>query len=248
MNSNGLARVSSGTTVSAHVVPLADDGEGKQQTGWYGMVKCRLDELERCPRPSRARPRAARVARIGARQVPTARVPVILSPDIAAAWIGEMFDAFSGEAHLKRTSWLTDRLGETIAAAAVTLVDDGRMPRAVGSEPFDGEGHADAPQRADRARALRHHPLRSLPRAPRRHALDRQRRARLLLDARHRLAQPLPRGRRPRAPRPSWRGWSAASTWTTRARTDSTPRPATTPSRRRASGSSTARRPSRSRA
>ena len=45
-------------------------------------------------------------------------------------------------------------------------------------------GHADAPQRADRARALRHHPLRPLPRAPRRHALDRQRRARLLLDAR----------------------------------------------------------------
>jgi PmbA protein len=80
------------------------------------------------------------VARIGARPVPTARVPVILSPDIAAAWIGDLFGAFSGEAHLKRTSWLTGKLGETIAAGLVTLVDDGRRPRAVGSEPFDGEG------------------------------------------------------------------------------------------------------------
>ena len=139
VNSSGLARTSSGTTVSAHVVPLADDGEGKQQTGWYGMVKCRLDELEAPEAIAREAARRA-VARIGARQVPTARVPVILSPDIAAAWIGEMLEAFSGEAQLKRTSWLTDRLGETIAARAVTLVDDGRLPRAVGSEPFDGEG------------------------------------------------------------------------------------------------------------
>jgi PmbA protein len=139
VNSGGLARASSGTTVSAHVMPLAGDGEGKQQTGWYGMVKCRLDELEDPEAIAREAARRA-LARIGARQVPTARVPVILSPDIAAAWIGELFEAFSGEAQLKRTSWLTDRLGETIAAAAVTLVDDGRLPRAIGSEPFDGEG------------------------------------------------------------------------------------------------------------
>jgi PmbA protein len=139
VNSSGLARVSSGTTVSAHVTPLAGDGEGKQQTGWYGMVKCRLDELEDPEAIAREAARRA-VARIGARQVPTARVPVILSPDIAAAWIGEMFEAFSGEAHLQRTSWLTDRLGETVAAEAVTLVDDGRLPHAIGSELFDGEG------------------------------------------------------------------------------------------------------------
>lgn len=139
VNSRGLARVSSGTTVSAYVMPLAGDGEGKQQTGWYGMVKCRLDELEDPEAIAREAARRA-VARIGARQVPTARVPVILSPDVASAWIGEMLEAFSGEAHLKRTSWLTGRLGEDVAAGLVTLVDDGRLPRAVGSEPFDGEG------------------------------------------------------------------------------------------------------------
>jgi len=139
VNSNGLMRVSSATTVSASVTPLADDGAGKQQTGWYGMVQCRLDQLEDPEAIAREAARRA-LARLGARPVPTARVPVILAPEIAAAWVGEMFEAFSGEAHLKRTSWLTDRLGETIAAELVTLVDDGRRPRAVGSEPFDGEG------------------------------------------------------------------------------------------------------------
>ena len=139
VNSNGLARASSATTVSAGVVPLADEGDGRQQTGWYGMTKCRLAELEDLEAIAREAARRA-LARLGARRVPTARVPVVLSPDIAAAWLGDLFGAFSGEAHLKRTSWLTGKLGETIAAPGVTLVDDGRRPGAVGSEPFDGEG------------------------------------------------------------------------------------------------------------
>jgi len=139
VNSGGLARASAGTSISVSVVPLADDRDGRQQAGWYGMVKCRLDELEDLE--AIAREAAGRaLARIGARQVPTARVPVILSPDIAASWIGDLFEAFSGEAHLKKTSWLTGRLGEEIASGLVTLVDDGRLRRAVGSEPFDGEG------------------------------------------------------------------------------------------------------------
>jgi PmbA protein len=139
VNSHGLCRHSAATSVSLYVVPLADDRDGRQQTGWYGMSKTRLDELEDLE--AIAREAAARaVARIGARKVPTARVPVVLSPDIAASWIGELFDAFSGEAHLKQTTWLAGRLGQEIAAPSITLVDDGRLPRGVGSEPFDGEG------------------------------------------------------------------------------------------------------------
>jgi PmbA protein len=139
VNSSGLACASTGTTVNASVVPLADEGGGKQQSGWYGMTACRLADLEDLEAIAREAARRA-VARLGARSVPTARVPVIFSPDVAAAWIDEMFEAFSGEAHLKQTSWLTGRLGETLATELVTLVDDGRRPRGVGSELFDGEG------------------------------------------------------------------------------------------------------------
>lgn len=139
VNSHGLVRVESGTTVSAGVAPLAEDGATKQQSGWYGMAKCRLELLE--PMEAIAREAARRaLARIGARPVPTARVPVVLSADIATAWLGDLFDAFSGESQLKRTTWLTAAVGETIASPLVTLVDDGRMPRAVGSAAHDGEG------------------------------------------------------------------------------------------------------------
>ncbi|MGH7730311.1 MAG: metallopeptidase TldD-related protein, partial [Candidatus Eiseniibacteriota bacterium] len=39
-----------------------------------------------------------------------------------------MYGAFSGEAVLRQSSWLTGRLGATLAAPGVTLVDDGRLP------------------------------------------------------------------------------------------------------------------------
>lgn len=138
-NSNGLLRSWGGTSVGMVVVPLADDRDGKQQTGYRGVAKRRLADLPEVEEV--AREAAARaVARIGARPVAAVRVPVVFHPDIAASWIGDLFDAFSGEAVIKKASWLTDRLGAPIAAPGVTLVDDGRMPRGLGSAPYDGEG------------------------------------------------------------------------------------------------------------
>ena len=139
VNSHGLVRREADASVSAGVAPLAEDGPAKQQSGWYGMVKCWLDQLESPEAIAREAARRA-LARVGARPVPTARVPVVLSPDIAAAWLGDLFDAFSGESQLRRTTWLTASPGETIASPLVTLVDDGRMPRGVGSSAYDGEG------------------------------------------------------------------------------------------------------------
>jgi PmbA protein len=141
VNSNGIARTSGGSSISAYVVPLAEDRDGKQQTGYYGVSKRWLGDL---PEFSAIATEAARraVSRVGARSVPSARVPVILHPDIAANWIAEMHEAFSGEALIKESSWLSGRLDQMIAASRVTLVDDGRLKRGMGSDRWDGEGVA----------------------------------------------------------------------------------------------------------
>lgn len=138
-NTHGVSRGWGATAIQAYVLPLADDQGGKQQTGYYGMVKRRVDQLEDLEAIATEAARRA-LSRVGARPIPTARVPVVMHPDIAAGWLGDLHDAFSGEAHVKKTSWLTGKLGETIAATRVTLVDDGRKPDAVGTEPWDGEG------------------------------------------------------------------------------------------------------------
>jgi PmbA protein len=140
-NSNGLVRTSSGAAVSAYVVPLADDRDGKQQNGAYGVTVRRLAELPAME--AIAQEAAGRaVARIGARTVATARVPVVMHPDVAGNWISEMLDAFSAESVIKKSSWLTEKLGATIASSLVTLVDDGTLAGGVGSAPHDGEGVA----------------------------------------------------------------------------------------------------------
>ncbi|MEQ1834359.1 MAG: TldD/PmbA family protein [Candidatus Eisenbacteria bacterium] len=139
VNSHGVARAWEGTSVSGWVVALADDRDGRQQTGAEGMSVRHLADFAALETLARGAATRA-VNRIGARTVPSARVPVIMHPDIAAAWISEMADAWSGESVLKRSSWLSERLGQNIASPLVTLVDDGTLPRRIGSSPYDGEG------------------------------------------------------------------------------------------------------------
>ncbi len=138
-NSLGVSRAWEGSNVAAWVVALADDRDGRQQTGAEGMSVRHLADLASLE--SMARSAATRAAnRIGARTVPSARVPVVMHPDIAAAWLSEMADAWSGESVLKHSSWLTDQLDQVIATPLVTIVDDATLPRRVGSSPYDGEG------------------------------------------------------------------------------------------------------------
>jgi PmbA protein len=138
-NSAGIMRAERGTSVSMAVVALADDGGGKQQSGGYGLARRRIVDLPSAESVAEEAARRA-VARIGARSVPAARVPVVMHPDIAASWISEMAGAFSGEEVMKKSSWLADHLGERVASPLVTLVDDARMPWGLGSCRWDGEG------------------------------------------------------------------------------------------------------------
>ena len=78
--------------------------------------------------------------RLGARQVPTALVPVVFDPQMAASLMRHLAGAVSGNALYRRTSFLLDKLGEQIAPSFVTVHDDGTLPRGLGSKPFDGEG------------------------------------------------------------------------------------------------------------
>jgi PmbA protein len=137
-NSDGLTRAWSGTGVSLGVQPLADDG-GRQQSGSYYVTQRRLDALPAVEAVAREAARRA-VARIGARPVPTARVPVVMHPDVAAAWIADLYGAVAADAVIMRESWLADDLGKTIASPLVTLVDDGRLVGGVGTSEWDGEG------------------------------------------------------------------------------------------------------------
>ena len=79
---------------------------------------------------------------LGATKAPSARVTVVFDRRVASTLLGVVSSALSGEAVVKGRSFFAGRLGEEVAAGAVTLVDDPTDPRAFAATAYDGEGLA----------------------------------------------------------------------------------------------------------
>jgi PmbA protein len=126
------------SSVSLSVVPQAERDGRMERDYWYTAGRGLADLLS----PEEVGRIAAErtVRRLGARKVPTSEVPVVFDPETAAELLGTLFSALSGYAVFRSATFLKDRLGERVASPLLTLVDDGRRVRGLGSRPFDGEG------------------------------------------------------------------------------------------------------------
>jgi PmbA protein len=132
----GYATTAFGISVS----PVAAANGEMQRDYWYSAARHRV-ALEDPASVGRTAARRA-LRRLGGRKVKTTEVPVVFDPDTAASLVRSIAGAASGPSLYRRASFLVDKLGQRIAAPAVTIVDDGLTPRALGSRPFDGEGLA----------------------------------------------------------------------------------------------------------
>jgi PmbA protein len=126
------------SSFSLAVSPVAALNGEMQRDYWYHGTRKRaaLDRPEDIGRVAARRT----LRRLGARRVKTAEVPVIFDPDMAASLVRHIAGAASGPSLYRRASFLVGKLGERIAAPSITVVDDGTIPGALGSRPFDGEG------------------------------------------------------------------------------------------------------------
>ncbi|PYM20953.1 MAG: peptidase [Candidatus Rokuibacteriota bacterium] len=138
--SHGFVRDYRTTSCGLSVSPIAQADGKMQRDSWYSTARKRakLDDPESIGRIAAERA----VRRLGARKVKTVEVPVVFDPETAASLLRSIAGAVSGPSLYRRASFLLDRLGSSIAARSVTLVDDALVPSALGSRPFDGEGLA----------------------------------------------------------------------------------------------------------
>ena len=136
--SHGFAGRYETSSFSLAVSPVAAQNGEMQRDSWYHVTRkrARLDAPEEIGRIAAQRT----LRRLGARRVKTVEVPVIFDPDTAASLVRHIAGAASGPALYRRASFLVGKLGERITAPSVTIVDDGTIPGALGSRPFDGEG------------------------------------------------------------------------------------------------------------
>ena len=138
VNSHGFVGHYRASQASLSVASIASDAGGMQSASWFTAGR-RMDSLQA---PEALGREAARrtLRRLGARRVPTQKVPVIFDASVAAGLLNHLFSTVSGSAIYRAASFLTDCIGQQIAPETVTVYDDGTLPGAPGSKPFDGEG------------------------------------------------------------------------------------------------------------
>jgi len=84
------------------------------------------------------------VKRLGPRSMPSQALPVVFHPDEAAGLLGHLTGAISGSAIARGVSFLKDRLGQSVFAPGINIIDDPHRVRGLRSKPFDGEGVANS--------------------------------------------------------------------------------------------------------
>ncbi len=126
------------SSVSLVVIPVAEQDGAMERDFWYAASR-HLTDLP-APEEIGAKAAARAVRRLGARRVATCEVPVVLDPETASSLLRHLASAVSGSAIYRGMSFLAGRLGERIAPSFVRVTDHGRLPRALGSKPFDAEG------------------------------------------------------------------------------------------------------------
>jgi PmbA protein len=137
-NTHGFVGEYRTSSFTLAVSPIADAGGAMQRDSWYAVNR----QFKQLDAPDVIGKTAARRAlrRLGARKVPTQEAPVVFDPEMAASLLRTLAGAVSGTSIYRGSSFLLNRLGQQVAADTVTVIDDGTIPGALGSRPFDGEG------------------------------------------------------------------------------------------------------------
>ncbi|MDK9721531.1 MAG: metallopeptidase TldD-related protein [Rhodospirillales bacterium] len=136
--SNGMLRESTVTSFSQSAAVLAGSGLGMSRDyDWASSVHFKdLPEPERTGRTAGERT----VKHLGARKMPTAKVPVVYESRVARSLLGHFAGAINGASIARGTSFLKDKMGQPVFAKGLRVIDDPHRLRGLKSRPCDAEG------------------------------------------------------------------------------------------------------------
>jgi PmbA protein len=137
-NSNGFIGEYSQTYCGLSVGLQAGGTNDRVEDSWSSSKRFFKDLA---PPEEVAKKAVARTVRqLHPRKIKTKNVPVIFEPTMTSWLMGFLFSCVSGTAIYQKASFLTDMLGLRIGNRLINVVDDGLMPKELGSRPFDGDG------------------------------------------------------------------------------------------------------------
>ena len=137
VNSLGIEASNQGAYCGAYAFLVAEE-DGDNQTGFdfqYGLKYSNLDPVQI---GKNAAKKAVRMLK--ADSITTQTASLVLDPYVASNFLGVLSAALSAEAVQKGRSVFAKKIGDKVASAKVTIIDDGIMSDGVASAPFDSEG------------------------------------------------------------------------------------------------------------
>lgn len=137
-NSNGFAGQYEQTYCSLSAGLQAGDTDNKVEDYWV-TSKRYFRDLE-TPEDVARKAVERTVRHLNPRKVRTINVPVIFEPSQTGWLLGFLFSCVAGTSIYHKSSFLTGKLGEKIGNDLLNVVDDGLIPGAPGTRPFDSDG------------------------------------------------------------------------------------------------------------
>ena len=80
------------------------------------------------------------VARLNPQSMPSGSVPILFDPRVSDSLVGHLLGAMNGAAIARRSSFLLDRLEDTLFPSSIVITDEPHRLRGPRSRAFDGEG------------------------------------------------------------------------------------------------------------
>lgn len=137
-NSHGFIEGYPSSRYSLSCIVIGQQGDEMERDYDY-TVSRQADQLLASAEVGR---RAAQntINHLGARKIPTAKVPVLFQADTASSLFGHFISAISGGNLYRKSSFLLDKLGEAVFPNWLTIQEKPHLLRGLASSPFDNEG------------------------------------------------------------------------------------------------------------
>lgn len=137
ITSTGVSVEAEKTSVSAYIAPTYRKGDDVGSSYEYDYA-ISLAEMDFDKIGKAAAEKA--LEQFGSKRVESETLPIILTPDSTNSLIFGLMTAISGESAVKGRTFASGCLGKQIAPQILEINDDGRIPGAIASSAYDGEG------------------------------------------------------------------------------------------------------------
>jgi PmbA protein len=138
-NTNGVGGWFPQSFVAAAAEYTAADGDARESGSYQnGYTKWADFDAEAIGRKAAENA----VTMLGAKPVPSAEMPLVISPEIGTQLWSFIAGMLSADEVQKGRSLFAEKIGAAVAAKGFTLIDDGRLEGGMVTAPVDGEGVA----------------------------------------------------------------------------------------------------------